>query len=320
VSQDGPPGRLSALLAPGATLVLDGGLATELEAAGHDLSDRLWSARLLRDDPDAIEAAHLAFLRAGADIVETASYQASMEGFVAAGLDGGEAERLLRVSVQLARAACRTFAAERGDVGSALVAASVGPYGAMLADGQEYTGDYGSASLDDVRGFHERRLRTLISAGPDCIACETIPRADEAGVLAGLLDELEAPEAWISFSCRDGHRTAGGDAIEDAVARAVTSDRVVAVGVNCTDPEYVDELLVRCGSVTDRPLIAYPNGGRVWDGRTRTWLSQGADRLPAPRVVLWRSRGAVVIGGCCGLGPAAIAAVAATLGHRAPRL
>lgn len=304
---------LSRRLAADAALVLDGGLATELEARGHDLSDRLWSARLLRDDPGAIEAAHLSFLRAGAQIVETASYQASLEGFEAAGLDGAEAERLLRSSVELARSACRTFTAEEPGRGNPLVAASMGPYGAILAGGQEYTGDYGSTTRAEIAGFHARRLRTLLAAEPDCIACETIPRADEAGILARLLDEAGSPEAWIAFTCRNGRETAAGDRIEDAVAAATAGDRVVAVGVNCTAPEHVAELLERCASATDRPLIAYPNGGREWDARARAWTERVA---PAPPALarLWRSRGARIIGGCCGVGPAAIASLAADLG------
>lgn len=302
---------LSRLLTSPAPLILDGGLATELEARGHDLSDRLWSARLLRDDPAAIEAAHLAFLRAGAVIVETASYQASIEGFEAMGLEAEAADRLLRVSVELARSARRTFLAERSEAQAPLVAASVGPYGAMLAGGQEYTGEYGVATATDISTFHERRLRTLIAAEPDCIACETIPRADEASILAALLDELDGPSAWISFTCRDGATTAAGEPIEAAVAAATASARVVAVGVNCTAPEHIGELLRRASGATDLPLVAYPNSGRVWDGVARRWMTLGTERLPATLVADWIDEGARIVGGCCGLGPSAIADMAA---------
>src|SRR4051794_3714131 len=204
-------------------VVLDGGLATELEAQGHDLSDPLWSARLLLEDPEAIVAAHTAYLRAGAEVVITASYQASFEGFGRLGLDARAAAALLRRSVELARRACAPFP-------GALVAASAGPYGAVLAGGQEYTGDYGALATGALEAFHERRLRALLDAGPDCVACETIPRADEAAALARVLDRLEAPDAWISFACRDGRTTAHGEPIEAAVAAASGSDSVVAVG------------------------------------------------------------------------------------------
>ena len=200
-------------------------------------------------------------------MLTTASYQASIEGFTASGRPAAEAERLLRRSVELAR----------GVADGALVAASCGPYGAMLAGGQEYSGDYAGASDRVVEDFHERRLHALLAAGPDCIACETIPRASEAAALARVLDRLAAPEAWISFSCRDGRATSHGEPIEEAVAAAVTSERVVAVGVNCTAPEHLDELLARARTATDRPLVAYPNSGRTWDA------GPAAGRPRAPR-------------------------------------
>lgn len=292
----GDRGSLRALLAGDRPVVLDGALATELEARGADLSGPLWSARLLRDDPGAIEAVHLAYLEAGAQVLITASYQASVEGFAALGVGGEEAAGLLRRSVHLARRA-----RERAGTAGALVAASAGPYGAVLAGGQEYTGDYGAATDRDVEAFHERRLRALLAAGPDCVACETIPRLDEAAALARVLDRLGAPDAWISFSCRDGRRTAHGEPIEEAVAAAAAGPRVVAVGVNCTAPEHVEELLTRARSATDLPLVAYPNA--AW----------GPGELAPEDVRAWVAAGARLVGGCCGLGPRAVRGVARVL-------
>ena len=297
-------GALRDLLGGREPAILDGALATELEAHGHDLGDRLWSARLLADDPGAITAVHRSYRAAGAQVLTTASYQASVEGFTASGRPAAEAERLLRRSVELARDAAD----------GALVAASCGPYGAMLAGGQEYSGDYAGASDRAVEDFHERRLHALLAAGPDCIACETIPRASEAAALARVLDRLAAPEAWISFSCRDGRATSHGEPIEAAVAAAVTSERVVAVGVNCTAPEHLDELLARARTATDRPLVAYPNSGRTWDAEARRWTAAGATTLPAATVRAWAAAGARLIGGCCGLGPAAVRPIASALG------
>ena len=291
-------------------VVLDGGLATELEAQGHDLTDDLWSARVLRDAPEAIEAAHAAYLRAGAQVLITASYQASVESFARAGMSPQGAEELLRQSVVLARRARERVAADLPAAAAALVAASVGPYGAVLREGQEYTGDYGGLDLAALEQFHERRLRVLISAGPDCLACETIPRADEARLLAGLLDRLEAPPAWISFTCRNGEATSHGEPIEEAVEAAASGQRVVAVGINCTAPEHVPELLRRAATATDLPLVAYPNGGRVWDGNERGWLTLGSDRLPLDAVAEWVDAGARLVGGCCGIGPAGIGEIA----------
>ena len=291
--------------------VLDGALATELEAGGHDLSDALWSARLLIDAPEAIEAVHEAYLRAGAQVVVTASYQASAEGFAALGLDEHEAAALLARSVELARRA-----RERAGTPAALVAASVGPYGATLAGGQEYTGDYGDLSVSALAAFHERRLRALLAAGPDCVACETIPRAGEAAVLTLILDRLQAPDAWISFTCRNGRETAHGEPIETAVRVAAGSPRVVAVGVNCTAPEHVEELLARARTATDLPLVAYPNNGRTWDAAARRWSSDGARTLRPQTIDGWLAAGAGLVGGCCGLGPGAIEDVARALAAR----
>ena len=296
-------GPLRTLLAGPVPAVLDGALATELEAGGHDLRDSLWSARLLADDPAAIAAVHRSYRAAGAQVLTSASYQASAEGFGARGISPDAAEALLQRSVELARAAA----------GGALVAASCGPFGALLAGGQEYTGDYADASEDAVEAFHERRLRVLLAARPDCVACETIPRASEAGALCRVLDRLGAPEAWISFSCRDGRTTNHGEPIEEAVAAAGASARVVAVGVNCTAPEHVGELLARARTATDLPLVAYPNSGRTWNAAARRWSAGGAATLPAATVQAWAGAGARLIGGCCGLGPAALRAIAAAL-------
>jgi homocysteine S-methyltransferase len=296
------------MLAGDQPVALDGALATELESRGLHLSDPLWSARLLVDDPATIEAVHAAYLEAGARVLITASYQASAEGFAALGLGAQEAAELLRRSVRLAQRA-----RERAGVTDALIAASVGPYGAVLAGGQEYTGDYGATTDREIEDFHERRLRALLAAGPDCIACETIPRAGEAAALVRVLDRLGAPDAWISFACRDARTTAHGEPIEEAVAAATLSRRVVAVGVNCTAPEHVEELLARAATVTDLPLVAYPNNGRTWDASARAFTGGGVAVLPAAAVRSWVTAGARLVGGCCGLGPDAVRDIARTL-------
>jgi homocysteine S-methyltransferase len=295
---------------PTGIIVLDGGLATELEANGHDLSDRLWSARLLLTDPDAIEAAHLAYFRAGARVATTASYQASIEGFTAAGLDAAAARSLIGLSVELADRARARYRAESGDDAALLVAGSVGPYGAMLADGSEYRGDYdpGAVALTD---FHRPRIEALVAAGADLLAFETIPTIREAEVLVGLLDEVEIP-AWLSYSCRDGASTSAGEPIEAAMAVGV-HPRIVAVGINCTAPRHLPALLAKARTATDRPMIAYPNGGERWDAASRRWLAdKGGAYVPAT-VASWIGLGATWLGGCCGTGPADIEALATQL-------
>ncbi len=303
--------------------ILDGGLATELEAQGHDLSDRLWSARVLLEDPAAIEAVHLAYFESGADVATTASYQASVPGLEAAGLDRAAALALIRRSVEIARRA-RDRAATADDpdqpAPQRLVAGSVGPYGAMLADGSEYRGDYdpGRAAL---RSFHGPRIDALLEAGVDLLAFETIPTMREAEVLVELAGEADA-RAWMSFQCRDGASTAAGESITEAVGLVADAPGIAAVGVNCTAPRYVAPLLEAMHDAGPRPpLIAYPNGGDAWDAAARRWTQRDrAGAFDAPTVASWSRHGAGWLGGCCGTGPQDIAALAMALGRvRRPR-
>jgi homocysteine S-methyltransferase len=284
-------------------VVLDGGLATQLEAQGHDLRDSLWSARLLRDGPEEIIAAHRAFFDVGADVAITASYHASYPGFAKVGIDEDEATRLFALSVELAR---RAQPADR----PTLVAGSVGLYGVVWADGTEYTGDYSRATDDDIAEEQRRRIRALTRDGPDLLAIETIPSGREAMILAELLTELPGVEAWVTFCCRDEHHLSDGTPIDEAVRAVTRTGRLAAVGVNCTPPPYVESLLIDARAVTDLPLVAYPNWGRVWDGTTSE-LVEGTGVLEFSIDLLdrWHAAGARVIGGCCGIGPEGIAGI-----------
>jgi homocysteine S-methyltransferase len=278
------------------SLVADGGLATELEARGNDLSDPLWSARLLLDAPEEITAVHLAFFRAGAMIATTASYQASFDGFAARGMSRDDTVRLLRRSVELAK-----NARDEAGVGNARVAGSIGPYGAALADGSEYRGGYG-LSAAQLENWHRPRLEVLAEAGADVLALETIPDVDEAEALVNLVRSLGVP-AWLSYTI-DGTRTRAGQPLADAFAVAAGVPEIVAVGVNCCAP---DDVLPAIGPARDlgKPVIVYPNSGECWDGRTWT----GPHRFSPELASQWVAAGARVIGGCCRVRPADIAAV-----------
>ncbi|HNM94198.1 MAG TPA: homocysteine S-methyltransferase [Mycobacterium sp.] len=281
-------------------LISDGGLATELEARGHDLSDDLWSARLLAEAPDEIVAVHEAFFRAGAHIATTASYQASFEGFAAQGIDRVEAERLMRRSVELARSARGAASAP------AWVAASVGPYGAMLAQGEEYVGRYG-LSVAELAAWHRPRLEVLTAADPDVLALETIPDSDEAEALVGLVGEQGIP-AWLSYTIA-GDRTRAGQPLEEAFAVAADVPQIVAVGVNCCAPADVLGAVVTARRVTGKPVIVYPNSGEVWDGANRVWV--GTPGMDTGLAAEWVAAGARIVGGCCRVRPDDIAAMAA---------
>jgi homocysteine S-methyltransferase len=284
-------------------LIGDGGLATELEARGQDLSDPLWSARLLADAPQEIAAVHRSFFAAGAMIATTASYQASFEGFAARGIDRAGTVRLLRRSVELARAARD----EAGGHAPRWVAASVGPYGAALADGSEYRGRYGR-SVAELETWHRPRLEVLADAGADILALETIPDVDEAEALVNLVHRLGVP-AWLSYTV-EGGRTRAGQPLTAAFAVAAGVAEILAVGVNCCAPDDVLPAIAAAREI-GKPVIVYPNSGERWDGGHRAWT--GPSRFAAQAARGWVAAGARIVGGCCRVRPADIAGLASAL-------
>lgn len=298
-----PPRPLAAALSAG-TILLDGGLSNQLEAQGCDLSDALWSARLLADGPGQIEAAHTAYVRAGAQVLITASYQASFEGFRQRGIGRAEAAGLFARGVELAR---RAAGAVDRDV---WVAASVGPYGAVTADGAEYRGRYG-LTVRELERFHRPRIEALAAAGPDVLALETVPDMDEAQALLRVAAECGLP-VWLSYTVA-GDRTRAGQRLEEAFGLVVGDEQVVAAGVNCCDPADVDGALRTAAQVTGKPVVVYPNSGERWDAKGRRWA--GGATFDPGRVRAWQDAGARLIGGCCRVGPATIAELAALLGE-----
>ena len=287
-------------------MLLDGGLATQLEAQGCDIGGDLWSASLLQSNPDAIVTAHHAYLEAGAECLATASYQASREGFAKHGMSHDEADALMLLSVALAKRARKEAGSE------AAIAASLGPYGAMLHDGSEYRGDYG-VSLDLLRDFHERRLELFDSAGVDVIAMETIPSQHEALVLAELLRDCQTP-SWLSFSCRDEKHISDGTLITDVARLFKDHSSVVAVGINCTPPQYAPALIRELSSVLpDKAVLAYPNSGETYNVSDNSWLGTVTPGGCATAARDWITAGAKIVGGCCRMGPEHISAMSAMI-------
>jgi homocysteine S-methyltransferase len=294
------------ILGSGNIIVLDGGLATELERRGADLRDPLWSGKVLVEDPDAIRRVHEAYFEAGADVAISASYQATFEGLAGRGIERDEAAKLMRRSVELAREAASA---------DQIVAASIGPYGAMLGNGAEYTGDY-DKDEDELVGFHVPRMESLAEAGPDVFAVETIPSFVEAEALVRALERVPEIPAWVSFSCRDGGHVCDGTPIEKAVEVVAGAPSVLAVGVNCTSPLHVERLIETISGTTDKPVVCYPNRGSFWDPMRKQWTDPPRqDARPPLRPLAWRDAGASLIGGCCGTTPEDIAAIAAALGR-----
>jgi homocysteine S-methyltransferase len=293
-------------------LIIDGALATELERRGHILKDELWSAKILLEQPEAIQQVHYDYFAAGADCAITASYQATLEGFRKRGLSEAEALALIQKSVQIARAARDDFwaeAANRAGRAKPFVAASVGPYGAYLAHGEEYIGNYGLTETE-LMDFHRPRMRALVEAGADMLACETIPSLVEAQALARLLREFPDITAWISFSARDEMHISEGQLFADCVRLLERHAQIVALGINCTSPTYIPALMRAAKGQTAKPLLVYPNLGEGYDADKNDWDGPPATEAFGEEARAWYAAGARLIGGCCRTTPEDIRVIA----------
>jgi homocysteine S-methyltransferase len=273
---------------------IDGGLSTALENNGNKLNTSLWTGELIRTAPSEITKAHLDFINASSQVIITSSYQLSYLGCGKRGWSDEETDDALRASTQLAKDSVNKSGKD------VKVAASVGPYGAALADGSEYKGNYG-VSKSVLKDFHARRLEVLIATSPDLLALETMPDTVEVEVLLELLSDCPIP-FWVSYSCKAGNQTNAGQSFTDAVALANTA---IAVGINCTPPELITELLLSAKS--DKPYVVYPNSGRLWDAVKKEWIGSSGAGFNQELINQWKSAGARYIGGCCGIGAAEIA-------------
>jgi homocysteine S-methyltransferase len=294
-------------------VVLDGALATELERRGADLRDPLWSAKILLEAPELIRAVHLDYFQAGADCAITASYQASVPGLARRGLSEAAALDLIASSVRLAGEARDVFWANTAQPSGRprpFVAASVGPYGAFLADGSEYRGDYG-LSEQALIDFHRPRMAALVAAGADLLACETIPCLVEARALAGLLAEFPGISAWFSFSARDGEHICHGERLADCAALLDAHPQVAAIGVNCTAPQHITGLIQAARRATHKPIVVYPNSGEVYHAADNTWHGETSCTAFGDQSQGWCAAGARIIGGCCRTTPEHIRSIAA---------
>jgi len=273
--------------------LLDGGLSTALEALGANLNTSLWSGELLRIDRKTINAAHQSFVNAGAKILITSSYQITYPGCAARGWSPEETTDALMASTDLARAE------------GVKVAASIGPYGAYLADGSEYRGNYG-LSLDELKDFHRERLKVLIASNPDLLAIETIPELTEAKAIINLLSEFKSTiPFWISFSCKDESQISSGESFADAAKLVSEAANSIGVGINCTAPELISGLMKSASPTTK--FILYPNSGRQWDADKKVWVGEQEAVFTREQISQWIELGAKIIGGCCGVGPSDIA-------------
>ncbi|XP_076959991.1 homocysteine S-methyltransferase 2-like [Bidens hawaiensis] len=313
------------LLKSGGVALIDGGLATELERYGADLNDPLWSAKCLLTSTHLIRQVHLDYLEAGADIIITASYQATIQGFEAKGYTAEVGESMLRKSVEIACEArdlylqrCHESSVDcTGDgrifkTRPILVAASVGSYGAYLADGSEYSGDYGDAmNLEFLKNFHRRRVQVLAEAGADLIVFETIPNKLEAQAFCELLEEGINIPAWFAFNSKDGVNVVSGDSLSECAAIADSCKKVVAVGINCTPPRFIGGLISTIKKVTNKPILIYPNSGESYDAQLKQWVQNTGvvEEDFVSYVNTWCEMGASLVGGCCRTTPDTIRAI-----------
>lgn len=298
-------------------IVLDGGLATELENSGYNLDTKLWSAQLLRENPDAIKNVHLSYLKAGADVITTASYQASLPGFIEAGFTEVEAVTLLKKSITIGHNAVEEFTVssdfKNSDRLKPLVAASIGPYGAYLADGSEYRGDYG-VTKDQLYDFHISRWEILNEMKPDLFAVETIPSYEEAEVILRLLEQTPDVNCWVSFSCKDEKHISDGTPLMDCAALFENRTQVSVIGINCTAPKFIPSLIDEIKqAVPDKEIAVYPNSGELWDGVNKKWLGLSEPLDCGTAAAQWYHQGARLIGGCCRMGPEQVAAIRVNL-------
>jgi homocysteine S-methyltransferase len=280
-------------------VILDGAMATELERRGADLNNPLWSAKLLIENPSLIKQVHLDYLKAGADIITTSSYQASIPGFDKQGYSKEKAVELLLLSTHVATEA-REEALKLNYINGPvpLIAASIGPYGAFLADGSEYRGNY-SLSVEELMEFHRERIRILSGTGADLLACETIPCPEEAIAIMNILKEFPSLKVWISFSCKNESEVCDGSSFAACVDLTNQSEQVVAVGINCTAPQYAESLIRIARASTEKHILAYPNKGEVWDPGKKCWLP-GTNTIDFEQAAPnWYRAGATLIGGCC---------------------
>lgn len=293
--------------------VLDGGMATELELCGCDISGPLWSAHVLDVAPQKIAAVHLDYLRAGADCISTVSYQVSAIGYAELGRPAADAERALRTSVAIAEVSRNEYL--RVGRRSVFIAASLGPYGAALHNGAEFHGKY-SISFDQLVAFHAERLAVVADTNADLVALETIPSLEEARAIATALSEFPAISAWVSFTCRDASHVAHGEPLAECASLLDGVSQVVAVGINCTAPTLIEELIGKTKSATTKPIFVYPNSGELWDAANRRWYGTSNVTEFAELARGWYAAGAHAVGGCCRTTPAHIRAVREVLDAR----
>lgn len=288
-------------------LLIDGAMSTALEQLGADTNNSLWTASVLANQPALVKKVHQEYFKAGARLAITDTYQANVPAFIKNGYSKQEAHSLIQRAVALAKEARDEYQQETGIYN--YVAGALGPYGAYLANGSEYTGDYHLSAIE-YQQFHRPRLTDILTVGVDVIAIETQPRLDEVLAELDLVKEL-APDTlcYVSFSLKDSTRLPDGTPLAVAARTVAKYPNVFAVGVNCIPLEEVTAAIETVHQVTDKPVIAYPNSSATYDPTTKTWSYPHGRRSLVDYLPQWLAAGLTIIGGCCTTTPQDIAAL-----------
>ncbi|ULG74649.1 homocysteine S-methyltransferase [Macrococcus brunensis] len=283
-------------------ILLDGGFGTTVEQFGYDVNHPLWSSNLIESNPEAVYQVHQAFVDAGAEIILTNTYQAAIQSFINMGLNYQDARNYLKKAVEIARRAAKE---------NTIIAGSLGPYGAMLGNGAEYTGDY-IISEQDYIDYHKERLDILIEAGISVFAFETIPNLEEIKAVKKLLEEYEEIEAWLSVTLNDSTHLSDGTQLDEVIETVNAIPNVLAFGINCTSIKVIDEAVDKLIKQSSKDIILYPNGGRKYDASNKVWIGDEEQSL-LEAAVRWKDKGVKFIGGCCQVGPDDIKELKASL-------
>ena len=287
-------------------------MASELEFLDASISGPLWSAHVLEEAPEKVIAVHRAYLEAGADVLLTAGYQVSRQGYAEFGLDPRRADAALLLSVELACIARAEFPERR-----ILIAASLGPYGAALHNGSEYHGNY-DCTFDDLVQFHQERIAVLAKSEADLLAFETLPSLEEARAIGYALKPWPNLATWFTFVCPDYRaaslQVAHGEALRDCAVLAADFPQTMAIGVNCTRPALIPSLIAVLRQASTKPIVVYPNSGEGWDAAARCWVQTPGSDDPVhfgEQARQWYAAGAQLVGGCCRTRPEHIRQIAA---------
>lgn len=304
-------------------LLLDGGLGTTLEDH-HDVKfsskdTPLWSSHLLLSSPQTLLEVQTAFAKAGADVILTATYQASYDGMAKTPMIAhwkhekhpkdapAEAKAMLTSAVSISKNAVQ----QNGRPG--LVALGLGAYGATLIPSQEYSGDYGEIDRGTLHQFHQARLDAFIHdeeawRNIDIIAFETLPTLGEIIAVRDVMQtcqdivdghkvkNFQSKPYWISCVFpNDDDGLPDGSSIELVVRAMLKKDhyspRPYAIGINCTKVHKISRLVKKFEAARHKlgenyftlpRLVIYPDraGDGVYDSKTQKWVGGESDGVP----------------------------------------